>query len=346
MLSIKLSRISTIGIAFSVVIVLPGLVSARFSPDFHLGLVGLGAGLIFPLSMYITFTGSLKSGRPRRGLEALLPIMAVALASSSVIAYLAGGPFRLLASSSLIALLGHTLMQVRGWRRGEPRLAILYPPLAGLASSLCDCSTVEWMLVLALFFAGAMVIVVSLFTVSRNYGVKPSRIFVWTPLALNAAGLAALHLGGPWTLLGVASMILYFAVLGVYKAPQVLARGLSIGGPGGGALAYTSASHLASLAPTLLALYPGLDLLSRLHLIYIGFIGVHIFLHAPLMLPQILRIKLSKTYTPLPTVLLAAAALARPWYGELSYLLVLASLAVLLAQFRPQGFLGPHRPRG
>ncbi len=319
--------------------VVPGLILAPKAPGAHMGLVGLGAGLLFPLSMYISFTGSLKSGRPRSGFEAVVPVVAVVLAASSLAAYLLGLRYRVLAGMAMAALVLHAFMQVRGWRRREPWQVLLYPPLAGALFSACDCGLVEWMLGLGVFYASSMVMVVSLFTVSRNYGVDPSRPLVWAPLAVNAVALGILYYGGPWVLVAALSLLLYFVVLRVYRAPSLIARGLSIGGPGGGALVYMASSHTASVAPTLLLFYPGFDLLSKLHLAYIGFVGVHIFLHAPLMLPQIVRVKLAKDYTPLPTVLLSMAALARPWNGDLAYILVVASLAVLATQFRPLGLI-------
>lgn len=345
MLQVKLSRVSTLGIIAALVFTLPGLLLAPYSPPTHMGLVGLGAGLLFPTAMYVTFTGSLKSGLPRRGVEALAPIASVSLASATLPLYLAGLQYwRILASLSLLLLALHARLQVRGWRRREPRWALLYPPLSGLLASLCGCGLVEWMLGLGLFYAAPMVIVVSLLTVSRNYGVDPSRPMVYLPLALTSAGLVLALAGVPgYELVAGAGLLLYFPSLRVWRAPRLIARGLSTGGPGGGALVYMGVSHLASLASQLLWLAP-LDLLSRVHVVYIGFIGVHIFLHAPLMLPQVARIRLAKDYIPpLPPILLAASSIARPWEPHASYLLLAASLALLLIQFRPLGLIAGGR---
>ncbi|MCE4601646.1 MAG: hypothetical protein F7B18_00510 [Desulfurococcales archaeon] len=342
MLELKLSRISTLGIALSIVLVLPGLLAAPRLATLHMGLVGLGAGLLFPTSMYVTFTGSLKSGLPRRGMEAAAPLVSVLMAAASIPLYLAGHPeWRLSAISGLLLLALHVWFQARGWRRREPRVVLLYPPLAGVAGLVCGCGVVESMLRLGLFYAAPMVIVVSLLTVSRNYGVDPSKLWVYSPLAVNAASLVLATAGYSWyPIVAGLGLLLYFAVLRIWRATSLVARGLRLGGPGGGALVYMGMSHISSLASQLLWLAP-LDLLSMVHVAYIGFIGVHIFLHAPLMLPQVVRVRLAKVYVPpLPPILLAMAAVARPWLPSASYALMVASLALLLAQFRPLGLVG------
>ncbi|MEB3862217.1 MAG: hypothetical protein GSR84_08370 [Desulfurococcales archaeon] len=342
MLELKLSRISTLGIALSVVLVIPGLLAAPRLATLHMGLVGLGAGLLFPTAMYITFTGSLKSGLPRRGVEAAVPLASVLLAAASLPLYLAGHPgWRASAVGGLLFLALHSWLQARGWRRREPWFVLLYPSLAGAAGLACGCGVVESMLRVGLFYAAPMVVVVSLLTVSRNYGVDPSRPWVYSPLALNAVSLVLAVAGYSWyPVVSGLGLLLYFAVLRVWRAPSLVARGLRIGGPGGGALVYMGVSHLSSLASQLLWL-ASLDVLSMVHVVYIGFVGVHIFLHAPLMLPQVVRVRLAKVYVPpLPPILLAMAAVARPWLPGMSYALMVASLILLLVQFRPLGLVG------
>ncbi|BAA80208.2 hypothetical protein APE_1219.1 [Aeropyrum pernix K1] len=341
---VKLSTAALPGIALGLGGGLLGVVLAPLAPGLHMGLVGLGLGLVFPLSMYIVFTGSLKSGAPRRGVEALAPVLAVSSAILSLLLYLAGLPWRPLAASALAFLGLHTLLQLVGWRRREPRWPLLYPPIAGavsLALPLEGLGVVELMLRIGLYLDAPMILVVSLYTVARNYGRRPTSQLMAAVLAPNALALALAILGlGLHATLALAGLLAYYPALGLHRAPELLRRASRLPGPAGGTLRYMAASHLLTIPPMLLSLHPQATMLVKLHLLYIGFIGVHIILHAPLLLPQVARVKLSKNYQPIPPALLSAGAIVRAVAPDVSYIIVLAALAAAAVQFRPEGVVG------
>ena len=336
---IRLSWISTCGIIASLIAVSSGIALAPARAGIHMRLLGLGAGLLFPLSMYIVFTGSLRGGYTRRGVEALAPILAVCLSIAGLALSIAGhGLWRLLVFAGLASLLLHVYLQVRGWGRREPRPPLLYPPIAGMLALLAREPFTVYALAIGLFFSSSMIIVVSLLTLSRNYGTDPGRPRAYTPLALNAAGLA-LYLSGSqyWVPAAALSLLAYYAFLGLHRLGRVKPIP---------ALRYMVASHILSLATVaglLASIHAGLGIIPVIHFIYMGFIGIHILLHAPLMIPQVARIRLAKNYGPAPPLLMASASYARPFHEHLSLLLVVLSLITLLIQFRPIGLVKGRR---
>ncbi|WP_131159880.1 hypothetical protein [Aeropyrum pernix] len=341
---VKLSTVVIPGVAVGLGGGLLGIVLAPLAPGLHMGLVGLGLGLVFPLSMYVVFTGSLKSGAPRRGLEALAPVLAVSSAILSLLLYPAGLPWRPLAASALAFLGLHTLLQLVGWGRREPGWPLLYPPIAGAVSLALPpegLGVVELMLRIGLYLDAPMILVVSLYTVARNYGRRPTSRLMAAVLAPNALALALAILGlGLHATLALAGLLAYYPALGLHRAPELLRRASRLPGPAGGTLRYMAASHLLTIPPMLLSLHPQATMLVKLHLLYIGFIGVHIILHAPLLLPQVARVKLSKNYQPIPPALLSAGAIVRAVAPDASYIIVLAALAAAAVQFRPEGVVG------
>ena len=341
--SVRLSTVSKVGIIVSSLAALIGFVIAPLEPTVHMVLAGLGGLLVFPLSIYIVFVGSLKGGGPRRGLQAVPPVTAVTLSILSIPVALAGSwAWRLIAIASLTALALHVYLQLWAWRRREPRLPLLYPPLAGIVALAPEAPFIQQMLALALHYAAGMIMVVSPMTFARNYRVDPSRPYTYIPLAMNALSLGVLIVSGPgWAygLLALTSVLAYFYFISVWRALPLAMSGARKGDIRGWALAYGAASHLASLAVLLLTftvyLAGRLDLLGLLHMVVMGFVGVHVYMYIPLMLPSILRIKLASTMIPIPPLGMAAASLLRPWAPLPSYMLLLLSTLALIALFLP-----------
>lgn len=204
----------------------------------------------------------------------------------------------------------------------------------------------EWMLRIGLYLDAPMILVVSLYTVARNYGRRPTTPLMAAVLAPNALALGLAAPGqGLHATLALAGLLAYYPALGLHRAPELLRRASSLPGPAGDAVRYMVVSHLLTIPPMLLSLHPQATVLARIHLLYIGFIGVHIILHAPLLLPQVARVKLSKNYQPIPPALLSAGAVVRAVAPEISYMIVLAALAAAAVQFRPEAWWdrGPHR---
>ncbi len=88
------------------------------------------------------------------------------------------------------------------------------------------------------------------------------------------------------------------------------------------------------------------DIFTLIHIVTIGFIGVHIYIHAPMMVPVVVGMKTKRRYTYLPPLLLALAALVWPFSGPFSYLLVAASLCRLfdvILGYVPNAMYEPFR---
>ncbi len=352
-MEVKLSRISTLGIFLGLVYALAGIISAYFEPPYHIALLGLGVGLLFPSSIYITFTGSLKSGLPRRGMEAVTPILAVLAASLappySLISLNGGLTLGVLA---VILLGAHVYFQVVDWRRRESRLLFFYPVFSGVVgltvSIIRGYGVIERLAISGVSIAVSMVYTVSLTTIARNYGFDPSRRIAHTPFALLLLGLAIYAYDPGYSLSIIStSMILYYLVLGIHRAAFVLERARR--GPPvlAATFRYMVTAHILSLLASIGALYSSLtgNILIAIHYIFIGFIGLHILLHAPLMLPQITGVILRKNYNPSPLILLALASIIRGVQGEASLALVVASLVVAFVQFRPVGLIEGAKKR-
>ena len=346
--SVRLSSISRAGVITSSIAALIGFILAPLEPPVHMALAGLGGLLAFPLSVYIVFVGSLRGGGPRRGLRALPPVAAVALSILAIPAVIAGyDAWRPLAVASLLSLTAHVYLEVRVWKRREPRLPLLYPPIAGLASLLPEASFTQYMLALALHYAAGMIMVVSPMTFARNYKIDPSKPITYTPIAVNAVSLGIYAAVGPskmYILTALASVLTYFYSIKVWRALPLILQGLSKGGAGGWALAYGSTSHIASLAAMVLAstVYAvgNLDDLIMLHLIAMGFVGVHVYMYTPLMIPSILRVRVTPTMIPVPPLGMAIASILRPWAPLLSYAFLLASTLFLISFFVPSARKG------
>jgi hypothetical protein len=66
-----------------------------------------------------------------------------------------------------------------------------------------------------------------------------------------------------------------------------------------------------------------------IHATAIGFAGLHIFIHAPMMLPVILGVPTARRYNPIPYALLSIAA-ASPCLGGYPNILMWATLITAL----------------
>lgn len=350
-MKIKLSRIATLGAAVSIIYTIIGVLVHEPPVRLHPSLAGLGGLLLFPTSMYIVFTGSLKSGRPREGPEALAPVLAVLFTGIAPLAgYLAGITVASAAAAlGLTALLAHVAFQVQGWRRPEPRLLLFYPPAAGLAGyMLAAASPGAGVLmppaVAGLVYSASMIYVVSLYTIARNYGVTPRGARVYVPFLAHAPSVSTVYKGGIEAMIVAAALsgLVYMLAMGYpHRIPYVAKRAGRLREPARSSLYYMLASHTVAFVSLVLALaaVAGGDGLAGLHYVTLGFAGAHILLHAPLMLPQVTGVVLKKDYRPLPPLLVLASAIARDVIPWASTLLVVLAFVEALVQFRPLGLV-------
>ncbi len=349
---VRLARLSTLGIYASAIYVFLGFPAAYLSPGLHAPLIALTIGLLFPLSISLSaFVGPLRGGRPRRGLEALASFALTSLALASpplgVVNFKAG---LLVAMVSLIIAAAYSIGAVIGSKRREPRLIFYYPPLAGslfLAYAvLADLSLIEAALGLGISYPVSLIFSFSSITMTRNYVVKVTAFRVLAPILIHAASIAALVLGFyvEALLLLAFFMLSHFVVMGYYRFPRLIEKALSMASVvNRRAYIYIVSGHTAALIAViaflvflLSSLSEGvLDKLIATHMIYMGFIGLHIYLHAPLMAPFIAEVGSARRYNPSPLALLLLATITRPTLPTLSFLLAIISLAALLFIIKP-----------
>ncbi len=175
---------------------------------------------------------------------------------------------------------------------------------------------------------GAAVAPVNTFALIKTYGVGAG----WLPLLLSLS-YAVLLVCCAWR--GAGFFILAYGVL-VAVLTLLALRSRVYRGAGG--VARKSHQYMLvgeafvaafSVLHGVLVL-AGAGLLVEAHTLAMGYIAGHVFIHAPLMLPPILRAPAARRYTPLPYLLLAASLAARlVGLGHLSLTLFLASLASL-----------------
>ncbi|AFZ70504.1 hypothetical protein Calag_0760 [Caldisphaera lagunensis DSM 15908] len=78
-----------------------------------------------------------------------------------------------------------------------------------------------------------------------------------------------------------------------------------------------------------------ITLLDFIHLLIIGFVGIHIFIHAPLMLPVILRWTSARRYSLLPYILIVVAALIWPFDMHVAFLFLVLAIVFLVLIVKP-----------
>jgi len=338
---IRLSSVSKAGLYAAIPSAAAGIALAPVDWRLHAALAGLGGGLLFPLSVYIVFVGSLVGGGARRGARALPAPLSVASAAAAMAAAAVGlGLWLPLASISLAALAAHVVVEAGYWRRRESWLPLLYPPLSGmLALASSSGGLVDSLLRLALYLDAPMIMAVAPMTVARNFGVRPWSPATLAPLIVNAAALAAAVAGSRLhTVLAAASMAVYFASVRVDRMLAALAQGRG-SGVRAAAVRYAATGVLASLPPALLLAVltaGGADRVALLHAALVGFAAVHIYTYSPLMLPRILKTGAPRSLAPIPPAAVSAAALLRPWLPHAAYTMMLAATAILLIQMAPR----------
>jgi len=343
LVEVSVGRLARVGLIASITLSLTALLLASFKPQAHMILASTAIPLTFPLTVYIPFLAGLRGGSPRRGFEGLAAVAAVTLSvMTPLVALLLTYDISLLVGSlSLIVALYFALLQVRG--RREPLILFAYPLLAGFTglvySALRDLTVVEVAFIIAISFTIPLIFTVSMMSMSRNYRIplRPARIYI--PLALNALSLATYTYSGAAGLALLTLFLLsHFIAIGYYNFPELLRVAKSSTPLFKSASIYIVFGHTTALASVILLAHHivvGASNVILLHDIYMGFIGAHIFLHTPLMIPFMMSLKSSKRYNPAPLILLLLATILRPISPSLSYLVLLLSLATLTLTIKP-----------
>ncbi|HIQ23975.1 MAG TPA: hypothetical protein EYH50_02890 [Pyrodictium delaneyi] len=172
-----------------------------------------------------------------------------------------------------------------------------------------------------------LVYAVSFQSFTMTCGLKP---VLWLLPASTAAslvsGVAAItgsSYAGPAALI---SMVLYIIGARLYEVKRCMHGGKA-------ARRYFAIGHIAVLVATVLSIYAiaGGTGPYALHTVLIGFVGVHIAVHAPMMVPVVVGLSNARRFTPLPYVLLLAAVPAWSYSCRASMLLLVAWLFFTVA---------------
>lgn len=339
---ISIGNLAKVTITSSILIALIAILLSRFNPIAHATLVGLTVSITFPLTVYIPFVAGLKGGSPRGGFEGASAIIGAGLALlSPILALYSLGLPLILAIASMTSTLYFTLLQIRG--RSEPHILFLYPLLVGMFgliySIVGDLDVISVALVMAMTFTTPLIFTVSTMSMTRNYRVPISPPRVYIPLALNLISFLALTYAETLgLLLFTLFLISHFISIGYYNFPSLLARAKTSTPLFKAVSRYIVTGHTTALVATVLLAYHVLTEAPRVivvHTVYMGFIGSHIFLHVPLMIPFMLGIGSSKRYNPIPFALLLVATILRPVNPDLAYIGIVLSLLSLIIVIKP-----------
>ena len=188
-----------------------------------------------------------------------------------------------------------------------------------------------------------MIFSVSLHAFPSTYARKPLWPLLPAPFALAAAsslGLALTGRLGAWMLAAAAlSLVAYIPAARIHEAPRIAGEIASSRKPQivvkthkyflqGHVFVAIIALYTLALASLWAAGYR-VKLGCIIHATAIGFAGLHIFIHAPMMLPVILGIPTARRYNPIPYTLLSIAA-ASPCLGSYPNILMRATLVAAL----------------
>lgn len=188
------------------------------------------------------------------------------------------------------------------------------------------------------FYAVTMIYAVSIHSLPRTYRDEPS-----APLSILLAVLVALSAlvfaAGRFEWARIIYGITVFSFIGAARLDRIgywyrsIDESAPAARPGH---RYFLQGHMFAVPLMLLASYymvrpwsGALDALATLHALTIGFTGVFIYIHAPMMLPVLLSVKTKRRYNMIPYILLAGAAFAWPGAGFVAGLLFIASLIAL-----------------
>ncbi len=185
-------------------------------------------------------------------------------------------------------------------------------------------AAVEWAYLVPLIYA------VTLHALPRTYRYRANLPLALVMIALHALALAGL---GPIRHLMWASMIAYLGAarldLAYSGLKSVRVREALP------AHRYLIAGYLL-LAPLLiLSWFIQVNALGLLHILLIGFVGLHIYAHAPMMIPVLLGIRNAKRFNYPTLILLMLAALSWPLNRDVALYFLSGSLFLVIYIVKP-----------
>ena len=324
-------------------------------PRVHMGLMGLGAAYVFAAGVAVVYAASFRGVGPREEFMAVHTSSTVVL--PLVAAYFWDYLAPVLAVSAASGL--YTVYRYVGRVEGDarvPALLLCYPYIAVLPlAALLYAGSVgflEFYLLLAYLFPVPMIYAVSLHSFPKTYGYTFNAPWAGVMLALHALGVAAALAGfREGYVLMAGSMVPYLLAIGLYRVSEAAGFASRLGGAARRAHNYLVMGYVFAAVAVAYALYVQVlaylgeaPVLQVIHAVLMGFVGMHIYTHAPLMLPVMLATPTARRYSPAPYVLLLAATLSRYWHPEASYVLMALSLAALVFTVKPvrRKIISPH----
>lgn len=316
----------------------------------HMSLMLFGALVLFPFSVAVAYVASGARGRgPGWGVALMSAGEAAALLAAGAAA---AGWWRLgLVLAGAAGLLGCV-------GAASSSLGVTGPPgwsLRGVAAAGCGLSAASAALLasgaapgpvaglsVALGYDLPLIYAVTAHSVPMTFRRRPRWAAAFAGMLASAAGgaLAGLGFVAPGAALGAAGLPFYAASARLEELPGYLREASRRPGAAGAGLRYFAIGHAASLAAAVLAaaytlLYAAgaCDTPCLLHGYTLGFISIHVWIHAPMMLPVILRVRHRRRYNPLPYLLALLAALAFPASGPAALALYAASAAAAALVF-------------
>ncbi len=305
----------------------------------HMALMAYGVLLLFPYSVGVAYIvsgggrGVSAAGVPLLLAAALLaPLGRVgAAAFASVLAGAAGLVDAAEAARGRRGSVGLSLGLSAAAMAGmavEQAMAALLPRAGGCLGVIDGLSA-------ALGFPVPLVYAVTVHSLPSTFGDRgraaPAAAAVLLAVASSMLVLVRLHAG---IVLALVSTILYLYGAGFDRLGRYLSRARSVRGAAGRGLLYFAWGHVAAAASAAMLLACGLAALASaaglywlLHCYTLGFLSIHVWIHGPMMLPVLLRLRHRRRYTLLPYVSTLPSAALFPVAREPALLLYVAALA-------------------
>ncbi len=305
-MSLRRARIlSAVTVSFSFLFLTLGLAGLLVDLRWHMKLMIAGL-LAFASGVNISFLAALSRKSS---------LMAVV--HSLVLTLLPLIPDQLMVLAfSLTGLLMTALSGRRDFYTGVIAYSYLAPALA------LNYQGIPFFLWLAWSHPVALIYAVSLHSIPKTYRYEYNRLLAYSALATH---LYALLRGEPF--FSSLSMLLYLLSLKLNEALRSMRK---VKGEARKAHKYLITAYLL-LIPVILFSFTGLRQLAYLHLVLLGFIGLHVYGHAPMMLPVIFGVKNARSFSPLPLLMLALSSVAWPYNKEVALYLLLGSVPLLVS---------------
>lgn len=317
-LSRRLSAITVVTSFLYLVIGLTSIIIGRY--DIHMNFMGTGV-VSFAAGVNISFWTSIarKRGSPLTSYLHVITLMTLPLAS------LLGLRSYFLLLTSITGLL--FILPLR--TRSLTFLLEVYSFLSLLLTSLEHYDSLESLLLsVAWSYPVPLIYAVSSQALPKTYRYKVNRLLMLTAILTH---LATLMLGRVRLLMWL-SMLSYLGAVRLDRAILGLKRVSEEALP---AHRYLIAGYSLTIPLLIISwLYP-LGTLGILHLILIGFVGLHIYAHAPLMIPVLLGVRNSRRFNYSSLLLLLLAALSWPFNRDIALYFLAGSLFLAFYIVKP-----------